>query len=275
MVLAEPHHRARLRTFGALRMLRDKAYLIADGKRREPVFDDAVAMEIDLLTAGAQNEAAIPIGMQPHNPSVVGHLVQLDVATRPPGMVFQEPAGGIERITDRDIDIFMGMPFGAIAADDDLPSWHFQIDANLEQIALLVTRMAALDNATAGGDPVEKRPEFGDALFDTRRDRVGPVHMAKSDLQRQLHCILLVTATAGGDPVEKRPEFGDALFDTRRDRVGPVHMAKSDLQRQLHCILLVTATASTAMPASAVLLRRRWAGGRAAGSSAFPHWVRC
>ena len=59
MMLAEQDHRARLRALGALGMLRDKAHFVADRELVEPAVCDAVAVEVDLIAIGAQDEAAI------------------------------------------------------------------------------------------------------------------------------------------------------------------------------------------------------------------------
>ena len=80
MMLAERDHRTRLRTLGALGMLRDKAHLVTDGEHFEPAAHDALAVEIDLAAIGTQDEAAILLGQQPRDPPMVGDRMQFDVA---------------------------------------------------------------------------------------------------------------------------------------------------------------------------------------------------
>jgi hypothetical protein len=82
-------------------------------------------MEVDFAAVGACNEAAIPIGEEPGDPSVVGHRVQLDVAASLPNVIFEQPASCVECVTDRDIDVLMGVVRLGIAPDNDLISRNF------------------------------------------------------------------------------------------------------------------------------------------------------
>lgn len=75
MMLAESNHGARLWTLGTLGMLRNKTHLIAHRELVEPTIRDAVTVEIDLVAVGAQDEAAILLGQQARDPTVVGHRV--------------------------------------------------------------------------------------------------------------------------------------------------------------------------------------------------------
>ena len=72
-MFAHLDHCARLRAFGALGMLCDETYLIADGQRCEPAVHNAVAMEMDLLTLGTEDETTILLRQQPRDPPMVGH----------------------------------------------------------------------------------------------------------------------------------------------------------------------------------------------------------
>ena len=80
---------------------------------------------------------------------MIGHGVHLDIPTSLANVILEQPAGSIERIADRDIDILMRMMRRGITADDDLVTGDIQVDANLEQIALLVARVLAFDDDTA------------------------------------------------------------------------------------------------------------------------------
>jgi hypothetical protein len=58
-----------------LEMLRDKTHLIAHRELVEATVRDAVAVEIDLVAIGPQDEAAILLGEKACDPTVVGHRV--------------------------------------------------------------------------------------------------------------------------------------------------------------------------------------------------------
>src|SRR5271167_902448 len=119
-MLTESNHGARLRARGTLGMPRDETHFIAHRELVEPGIRDAVAMEIDLVAVGAQDEAAILLGEEACDPTVVGHRVQLHLASPLPNMIFEQAAGGIESVADRDIDVLMRMVCRGIAADSDL-----------------------------------------------------------------------------------------------------------------------------------------------------------
>ncbi|SRR5271155_512216 len=198
-MLAERDHRARLRTFGALGMLRDETHLVANGERFERAVHDTVAMEIDLAAIGTQNEAAILRGQEPRDPSMVGHRVQLDVAASQTNVIFQQPASCVEGVADRDIDILMRMVSLGIAPDDNLVSRNFEVDAHSKQITLLAPGVLVFDNDAARYDPVKEAFELLGALTYSSRDGIRRVHMAESNLKRQLHRTLHSVSTSVGD----------------------------------------------------------------------------
>jgi hypothetical protein len=180
-------------------MSRDETYLVANRELFERSVRDAVAMEIDLAAVGAQYEAAILRGQEPRDPSVVGHRVQLGVAPPLANVIFEQPASCVESVADRDIDILMRMVRLGVAPDHDLVPWHFEIDPDPEQITLLTAGMLAFDNDAARYDTFKKAFELLGALTYSRRDGIRRVHMAESNLKRQLHLILYSLSTNVGD----------------------------------------------------------------------------
>ena len=54
----------------------------------------------------------------------------------------------------------MRMVRRGIAADGNLAAGHLEVDANPQQIALMVARMLALDDDAASHDPIEEPFEF-------------------------------------------------------------------------------------------------------------------
>src|SRR6516162_11637123 len=90
VMLAKRDHGARLRAFRALGTLSDETYLIAESELVEPAIRDAVAVEIDLVAIGAQDEATILLGEKACDPTVVGHRVQLNLAAPLANMIFEQ-----------------------------------------------------------------------------------------------------------------------------------------------------------------------------------------
>jgi hypothetical protein len=99
-------------------------------------------------------------------------------------VVFEQPAGGVESIADRDIDILVRVVRRGIAAHDNLAAGDIQVDANLEQIALKVTRVATLDHDAARCDAIEKPFELLGPFVYPCRDCMRGIHVPKRDLKR-------------------------------------------------------------------------------------------
>jgi hypothetical protein len=131
-MLAQRYHGARLRAFGTLGMLRDKPHLVADRQRFEAAIGDTVAVKIDLLTPRTQDEAAILFGEKPHNPTMIRHGVQFDIAAPSTNVVFEESASSVKGVADRDINILMRVVCRGITPDDNFVARHFEIDTDAE-----------------------------------------------------------------------------------------------------------------------------------------------
>ena len=123
--------------------------------------------------------------------------MQLYVAALLANVIFEQPADGIERVANGDMGILMRMVGCRIAADDDLPARDAEVDAHMEQIALLAARVPAFDDDAAGGDSVEEALEFLGTRANPCRDRLRAVHVTKRDLKRDLHSFLPSAETAG------------------------------------------------------------------------------
>ena len=186
MMLSERNYGARLRALRALRMLCDKAHLVPHRELVEAAIRDAVAVEIEFVAIGGQNEPAILLREQAHNPSVVWHGVQLHIAAHLTRMVFEQPVSGIESVADRHVNVFMAAVCRRIAADDNLAARNLEVDADVEQIALPLARMAAFDDDAAGNDPFEESVQLFGPLSDARLHRRQGGGVAKSDLNRLL-----------------------------------------------------------------------------------------
>jgi hypothetical protein len=81
--------------------------------------------------------------------------------------IFEQPAGGIECITNRDMGILMRMMGFGIAANDDLAARNSKLYTHLEQVALLAARVAAFDDDATGDDPIREALELFGASADT------------------------------------------------------------------------------------------------------------
>ena len=103
---------------------------------------------------------------------MIGHRMQFDVTAPLTNVIFEQPAGGIESVADRDVDILVRMMRRGIAPDDDLVSRNFEIDTHPKQVALLAARVPALNDDPAGNDSVKEAFELRGTLSYSGRDGV-------------------------------------------------------------------------------------------------------
>ena len=64
-------------------------------------------------------------------------------------MIFEQTARGVEGVANRDMRILMRMVRAGVPADHDLAAGDGEIDANLEQFALLMPLVPTFDDDPA------------------------------------------------------------------------------------------------------------------------------
>jgi hypothetical protein len=186
-MFSEQLHRTGLRPRGAFRFAGDEAHFRSDLERIEISVDDAVTMKVNLLSRRGGDKTAIPIRKKPNNPAVVRHPVQFRAAAALASMIFEATTERVEGVANGDVRILVRMVDAPVAADHDFAARHCEVYAHLEHIALLMARVLALHRNVAGGDPIEKVLEFLGTLPNAGLKRRRRIHMAKGNLERQLH----------------------------------------------------------------------------------------
>jgi hypothetical protein len=168
----------------------EKADFVANAQPVEGIVDDAVAVHVDLLSIGRQDEAVTLVREQTSDRAVLLRFMGLGLPTDAPGVVLKPPAHSIESIADGDIDVFMGVMFRRIASDGNFMSGHLQIDAEVIDPPFSMVVMSAFDDDAAAHNPLMEAFELINAVSDLGFDRVRGLHAAKSDLWGQLHRVL-------------------------------------------------------------------------------------
>jgi hypothetical protein len=74
-----------------------------------------------------------------------------------------------------------------VVPDNDLGTGNIQVDANLEQVPMMVSWVPAFDDDVARGDSVGKLAKFLGPLTDLRFERRQGFHVAEGDLERHGH----------------------------------------------------------------------------------------
>ena len=80
------------------------------------------------------------------------------------GIFFKLALQCIESIAYRDINVFMGMMFARLAADDKFLVRHFEVDTNMKQTAFMMMPVVFFYNDTATNDIVMEPLKLFDAL---------------------------------------------------------------------------------------------------------------
>ena len=84
------------------------------------------------------------------------------VGTLQARMIFQNPAGLIERIADRDIDVFMRMIDARITGHRHFLARNVEPDPDIIGSTLVAAAVRRVDDDGAAGDPRVKFLQFGD-----------------------------------------------------------------------------------------------------------------
>jgi len=146
MVLTQRDHRTRLQHLHAFRMLGNDPHCCADRETIKAAVNDTVAVEINILTGCGQNEPAVTLCDEPDDPAVIGNRVLFDRTAAVAGMFFEQSAGCVEAIANRNMCVLMGMIGAWIASEDDLAARNANFDPNGKQLPLLMPSVPRLDD---------------------------------------------------------------------------------------------------------------------------------
>ena len=186
MVLSDDGHRACLLTLLAFAFMQCEAHFHARLQLLELVVDDAVAVEVNLLSVDCRADKAM-VGEELRDGAVGGRFVMLDDTAQPADAILKPALHRIEGVAHRDKHILMGMVLGGVAPDDDLAFGQHEMNGDVVELALMVMAMMRLDDDMAAGDPRVKALQRRGAVADSRFDGLGGRHVAKGDPKRYLH----------------------------------------------------------------------------------------
>jgi hypothetical protein len=105
------------------------------------------------------------------------HFAALDT-----DIFFKLATGHVEGVTHRDIHVFVRLPVMMLAADDDVLAGNGKVDADMEEVALVLVLMVKFDCDFATDDVVAELLQFRRFFADSRLYGVGVWKAAKRDL---------------------------------------------------------------------------------------------
>jgi hypothetical protein len=108
------------------------------------------------------------------------------IAMQTPTVVLKLPLGRIEAVAQGNIDIFV-----IVAIHHDFISRHTDIDAHIEDLALMLVLMRHFHHDPARHDRLEEGLEFLGLVTDMRLKRIRTFDVTKGDLQWGFHLVLL------------------------------------------------------------------------------------
>ncbi len=98
------------------------------------------------------------------------------------GVILQFAAGAVKGVTDRDMDVFVGMVQITLAADDDLIFRYRDVEAYVIEFALVVMVMPGLDDDPAAHYVVAELVEPFGPFTDVGFNGIGGFHVAQCNL---------------------------------------------------------------------------------------------
>ncbi len=168
---------------------------MSDGKPRE-VTGDSIAVEIDLLAVPGLEKpiSATPeYGLNSRRHRRSG--MRFDVTAPPARVVLEAASNGIERVTNGNIEVFVGMVRGGIASHGDLAPGHLDVDRDLVKPAPSMPAIGRFNDDAATHDAAEEPLELVCSFAHAGAHEVGRIDVAEGNLNRKLH---------GGRPAHER-----------------------------------------------------------------------
>ena len=165
-----------------------EAHLLAGFELVELGAGDAVAVEIYLAAIGGGDEAVVLLGMHSGDRSVRGLLVLLDVALALAGQILQLPAGRLEGVADRHIDVLVRTGCRGLATDRDVASaWNDQVDSDLVGVALVMPVLWPGNDHAHHGNALVQLLQLGGLCPYADLNGVGMADVLEGELKRGLH----------------------------------------------------------------------------------------
>ena len=157
----------------------------ADRELVEISVDDAVPMEIDLISFGVGDKAVI--GKHARDAAVRRRLVMFHVLPVTSNEVLEFAIDGVKGIPDGDIHVLVGVFVVAFVVDHHLATGDRNDDSQMVEPAFAMMVMGSFDDDAAIDDVVVKpRQPFGPLLY-PRLDGGGRIHIVKAQLQWHGH----------------------------------------------------------------------------------------
>lgn len=104
-----------------------------------------------------------------------------------PRVILKLPASSIKRITDRDMQVFMGMMLGRIALNHNLPLGHKDLDPDVIETPLAVMPVMCLNDDAARDNAIKKLLQPCHSVANVVITANGRFHVTKGDADRLLH----------------------------------------------------------------------------------------
>jgi hypothetical protein len=116
-------------------------------------------------------------------------LVLFHFATLDADMFFELALGYIKGVAQSDIHVFVGLLVMVFAADDDLLAGNVQVNADMEEIPLVLVLMVEFNRDPATDDVVAELLQFCRFIADPRFYCVGMGKATKRNLYGVLHVV--------------------------------------------------------------------------------------
>jgi len=175
-----------------LSKLFDEADLGTDVQAAEPQAQNAVPMKEDLATIERLEESVACLGEKPCHTSVRKVCVSLDEPTAAVDVLLDLPLHLLEGLLDHEREIAISGAPGGFALDHQFRPGHLEVDADLEEVALLVVTVGLVNDHVTACDPVVSVLQAVGRFLDGALDDLRMGKIVERDLEWSFHCRSLV-----------------------------------------------------------------------------------
>ena len=102
-------------------------------------------------------------------------------------MVLKLPFCGIESIADRYINVLVCVSIAWLSIDNDISAGHRDVDSDVKDIALMVSRIFASDDNATPNDAIVKAFKAGRPFTHARLNGIGMGQILKCNLKWEAH----------------------------------------------------------------------------------------
>jgi hypothetical protein len=164
-----------------------KSHLAADEQSREPSVEDTIAVEEHFAAIGRLEKTVTSLREKSGDAGTRSGLMSLDESSAAVNELLELPMHLIERVVNQGGEITSNEIRCALSPDRKLAAGHAQVNAHLEEIALLVMTVRLVNDHVTSCNAVVRGLETRQSLSYGLLNGGGTGYVVERDLHRHVH----------------------------------------------------------------------------------------